>query len=77
MPKKRTDQERYEAINIIIKARADGKPWFDVIFDMITEDCEGDEEKPCTCGLESAGGSTGTLKQCYEWLWPDEEWEDE
>lgn len=32
---------------------------------------------PCTCGLESAGGTTGTLAQCYKWLMPDEEWDEE
>jgi hypothetical protein len=35
---------------------------------MITEFCEGDpdsEESTCTCGLESMGGSSGTLDQCY------------
>lgn len=61
-------EDRYESLELIIKARDDGQSWFDVIIDMITENCEGDpesEENTCTCGLESAGGSSGTLDQCY------------
>lgn len=61
-------EDRYEAFEIIIKARPDGKSWFDIFFDLVTDECEGDpesEENTCTCGLESAGGTTGTLDQCY------------
>ncbi len=64
----RSDEERYESIEMIIKARKDGKEWHDIIFDLITAECEGDpesEENTCTCGLESMGGSSGTLDQCY------------
>ncbi len=65
---KRSDEERYESIEMIIKARKDGKEWHDIIFDLVTAECEGDpesEENTCTCGLESMGGSSGTLDQCY------------
>lgn len=92
-------EDRYEALELIIKVREDGVSWFDIITDLISEDCEGgggdcivedhncddndgddceyDEVIPCTCGLESAGGMTGTLSQCFKWLMPDEEWEDD
>lgn len=67
-------EDRYESIELILKSRTDGESWFDVIFDMITSDCQGtpyDEETdedgdPCTCGLEMMGGSGGTLQQCYD-----------
>lgn len=60
--------DRYEVINLIVKSRPDGKSWFDVVFDMITEECQGDgDEKDCTCGMESMGGSGGTLEQCYSY----------
>lgn len=62
------NEDRYETVDFIVKARTDGTTWFDVIFDLITANCEGDpesEENTCTCGLESMGGSSGTLDQCY------------
>lgn len=78
-------EDRYEAFEIIIKAREDGVSWFDIFTDMITETCQGTTEpdedgnyEGCTCGMESAGGMTGTLDQCYRWTMPDisdEEWE--
>lgn len=90
------NEDRYEALELVIKIREDGTSWFDIITDLISENCEGgggecitdDEEEdcdfheheeviPCTCGLESAGGMTGTLAQCFKWLMPDEDWEDE
>lgn len=61
--------DNYESLELIVKERSDGVRWFDVIFDLIAEDCEGDPEdldRPCTCGLESLGGSIGTLQQCYD-----------
>lgn len=64
----RVPEDRYESIDMILKCRADGESWFDIIFDLITETCEGDpesEENTCTCGMESFGGSAGTLDQCY------------
>lgn len=62
-------EDRYEAIHLIIKSRPDGKAWFDVLFDLITEPCEGtdSDEDDCTCGLASMGGSGGTLQQCYDY----------
>lgn len=65
------EEDRYEALDMIIKVRSDGQSWFDIIHDMITEECEGDpesEENTCTCGMESMGGTTGTLDQCYRHL---------
>ncbi len=89
-------EERYEAIEMIIKSREDGRSWFDVIEEIISQDCTGgggdcilaagedsdcdDHEHtelfPCTCGLESMGGTSGTLQQCYKWLDPDGDWEE-
>lgn len=92
------EEIRYEAITLIVKSRADGKPWFEIFEEMIAGDCEGgggdcimepgedsdcadhDHEEiiQCTCGLESMGGMSGTLDQCYRWTMPDisdEEWE--
>lgn len=62
-------EDRYEAIELILKSRPDGAAWFDVIFDMITETCEGtdSDEDDCTCGMETMSGSGGTLKQCYDY----------
>lgn len=62
--------DRYEGIELIVKSRPDGESWFDLIFDFIAADCQGDpesEENTCTCGLESMGGSGGTLEQCFAW----------
>lgn len=61
------EEDRYETIHITLKSRSDGKAWFDVLFDYITENCEGtdSDEDDCTCGMESMGGSGGTLEQCY------------
>lgn len=96
------NEDRYEAFEIIIKAREDGQSWFDIFVDMVTETCEGGggdciltegemsgdanfdcnvhehtEIISCTCGMESAGGMTGTLAQCYKWVMPDEDWDEE
>ena len=63
-------EDRYEALEMIIKVREDGVSWFDYLFDVIAGECEGDpesEENTCTCGMESMGGCSGTLDQCYEW----------
>jgi len=80
---KRTDEERYEAIQLILRKRTDGKDWSDIIFDMVTADCEGtfseddheNENHTCTCSLESMGGVGGTVDYCYRWLYPD--WDEE
>lgn len=89
-----TDDDRYESIEIIVKARQEGESWFDVISDYITQDCEGgggdclvedsdesdcdDHEHtelfPCTCGMESMGGTSGTLDQIYESKRINENW---
>lgn len=64
------NEGRYEAIEMVIKCREDGIEWSDYLFDLITENCQGDpesEENICTCGMESMGGMSGTLEQCYEW----------
>lgn len=99
-------EDRYEAIELVIKERSDGRSWFDVLEELISQDCTGgggdcitscgceryveecedcmdcdDHEHtelfPCTCGLESMGGMSGTLNQCFKWLMPDEEWEED
>jgi len=69
-------EEKFEHVDLIVKCRADGVAWFDVIHDYITQDCdsvrlEDDEEgfeqwTPCSCGMESMGGMSGTLQQCYD-----------
>lgn len=67
------NEDRYESINLILRCREDGVSWFDHLFDYIAGTCQGtyDEETeeglPCTCGLESMGGSAGTLEQCYKY----------
>lgn len=58
-------EPRYESLEIIVKERADGESWFDIISEVISKDCEGSDETDCTCGLESMGGCSGTLDQCY------------
>lgn len=61
-------EDRYESLDMIIKVRPDGKSWFDIISDLVSEDCgvgTDPEENICTCGLESMGGTVGTLDQCY------------
>lgn len=61
-------EDRYEALNLIVKARSDGQSWFDVIHDYITESCEGtdSDEDDCTCGMESMSGAVEqTLEQAY------------
>ena len=71
------EEDRYEHIELIVKARPDGQNWFDVIHDFITKDCdsvqlEDDEEgfeqwSPCHCGMEHMSGMIGgTLQQCYD-----------
>lgn len=77
-------EDRYEAFEIIIKSRDDGLSWFDIFVDMVTETCQGTSEpdengnyEGCTCGMESAGGMTGTLAQCYKWIMPDEDWDED
>lgn len=62
-----TDENKYEAIEMIIRKRDDGKSWFDVLFDFITEDCEEVDDTSCTCGMESMGGTSGTIEQCWDW----------
>lgn len=69
------EEDQYEHIELIVKARPDGESWFDVIHDYLTQDCdsvrlEDDEEgfeqwSPCHCGMEHMSGMGGTLKQCY------------
>jgi hypothetical protein len=61
-----SEEEKFEVINITVKAPVDGESWFDRIMDFITADCQGGDEGGCTCGLETMGGMTGTLEQCYE-----------
>ena len=67
---KETDSKEtdlYEGMTIIIKSQGDGATWFDKISDFITQDCEGSEETPCTCGLESMGGTSGSFGQVCDW----------
>lgn len=81
------NEDKYEALELIVKCRADGESWFNIVSDYITQDCEGgggdclvedgdasdcddhehDDIIPCTCGMESMGGMSGTLDQCYAW----------
>lgn len=68
------DDDRYESIELIVKARLDGESWFDIISELISSDCEGTDDIPCSCGLESMGGSQGTLEQCYDHLRISETW---
>ncbi len=67
------DEERFEVLQIIVKSKPEGESWFDTIVDMISEDCQGSEIEPCTCGLESAGGSSGSLDQCYRYIGIDDD----
>lgn len=62
------DEDRYEAIELLVKARVDGETWFDTIYDLIAKDCRGSEHDPCTCGLEHLGGTGGSLEQCWRHL---------
>jgi len=62
----RSEEDRYEAIQLIVKSRTDGKPWVDIISDLLMGDCQGSETEPYSCGTESMGGTTGTLDQCYQ-----------
>lgn len=60
--------EEYEAIEIVVKSRTDGKRWFDVLFDVITENCEGPIPGTCNCGLEHMGGTIGDYEACWKWI---------
>lgn len=61
-------EDHYEVIELVVRSREDGQTWFDIIFDLISEGCElNPTESGCSCGLESMGGSGGTLEQCYNW----------
>ena len=65
-----TEEQKYEVIQFVAKTpRADGQSWFDWLFDLTTEVCEGtdSDEDDCTCGMETMSGSRGTLEQCYDW----------
>lgn len=67
-------EDRYEAFEIIIRARTDDQSWFDIFVDQVTETCQGTvEEGGCTCGMESAGGMSGTLEECYKWTGIDDD----
>lgn len=64
------EDDRYEGIELILRSRDDGQSWFDVLFDMIAADCQGDpesEESTCTCGMEHMGGTIGTYDQVNAW----------
>lgn len=69
-----SEEEKFEVINITIKAPVDGESWFDRIMDFITADCQGGDEGGCTCGLETMGGMTGTLEQCFDHERLTEKW---
>lgn len=69
-----SEEEKFEVINITIKAPVDGESWFDRVMDFITADCQGGDEGGCTCGLETMGGMTGTLEQCFEHERLTEKW---
>lgn len=61
------EEDKYEGIELVVKSRSDDKSWFDVIFDMISENCEGTEENECTCGLELMSAIGGTYDQVMDW----------
>lgn len=67
-------EDRYEHIDILIKTPAEGDAWFDRLFDFITSFCTDDPEEECRCGMESMGGSAGTLDQCYDHMRITEKW---
>lgn len=67
------NEERYEHIDILIKAPEGDDSWFDRISELIESYCS---EGECTCGLESMGGGAGTLDQCYDRMRLSEEWAD-
>lgn len=68
-------EDRYEVIEIIVRTPSEEPSWFDKIFDLITETCDGvSDQGPCSCGLESMGGSGGTLDQCYDYTRISEKW---
>lgn len=76
-----SEEEKYESIELTIKARSteEGESWFDVIHDFLTANCtetfdENGDINGCTCGLQSMGGFTGTLDQCYEHQRLSENW---
>jgi hypothetical protein len=66
-------EDRYEALELIVKSRQDGKSWFDIIYDLIASNCQGSEEDACTCGLETMGGTGGSLDQCYKYIRIDDD----
>lgn len=66
-----SEEDRYTHIDLIVKEPTDGPSWFDVIHELITQNCESveledGEWSECSCGMEHMGGSTGTLQQCYD-----------
>lgn len=73
------NEDRYEHIDILVKKPAEGDSWFDRIFDLISETCDSVEDEngewsECSCGMQSMGGSEGTLDQCYEHMRLTETW---
>lgn len=68
------NEDRYEAIEMLIKSRSGEPSWFDIIFDYISQDCQGSEEEgSCTCGMESMGSTSGTIDQCWKYLGIDDD----
>ena len=63
------EEEKYEAIELIVKSRPGIESWFDALFDYLTESCEGtdSDEDDCTCGLVHMGGCIGTYDQVMDW----------
>lgn len=73
------NEDRYEHIDILVKLPAEGDSWFDRLHDLLTENCDSVEDEngdwsPCSCGMESMGGSSGTLDQCYDYMRISEKW---
>lgn len=73
MNKEESMEDKYELVEIIVRSRDDGVNWFEIFFDLISENCQGvrfdetgEEGDTCTCGLEYMGGTSGTLQQCYD-----------
>jgi hypothetical protein len=74
-------EDRYEHLEILIKSPDGDESWFDRISELIESYCEpigeADEDgnyEGCTCGMESMGGGSGTLDQCYDRMRVTEKW---
>jgi hypothetical protein len=67
------DAERWEAFMVMVRRPTEGPSWFDRVHALISADCKGSETEPCTCGLETMGGTEGTYDQCMKYLDPTQD----